>query len=538
MRSMRRVKEPGSGLLQMGLLLNENPFRALRAHQIPDFTGQEYVLLACCSSCLAPDFMGPDVSFEQAVAHRMITKAAYANLDVRRKSKPKIMAAHSLHEIEKDDNSPRPVKLPSLYDEDVELTTLMSDGLRDAMHHARVINAEKRKNVVDTNLLPPECYDLEELDPEALQTIKAEMMAQQNSLFAKEQPRATQRLSPVRSPKALDHAGRTADTGNEGPRQVEQASKSATCHWCRQAKKWCGWCTVPDILFHHRSGGYLSEGFHSHERRPHKGNEHGLLGDLGVGGKSVGGPIIIKRTASQAGNSKNPQTTGKGQRPAQNGKDRSVSSLGRLEGHGHGGLTRKKGAKRKKKQKGGATDEEEEERKKVLQILQERKPICFGLFEDAELEQLSHRVTVRQIAAGELVMKYGEDCCPQGQCPLTCVAITMHTAVDRTAGRHRYAFVTLFVARAAVVALPDTEDGRPVMAMSSEFFIVMYGMLNVFSEYSDKKQPVLEGKATRGCVFGEVACLSLCSFFPLSHTRSMARWPRANSKISLRTLWT
>jgi hypothetical protein len=56
----------------------------------------------------------------------------------------------------------------------------------------------------------------------------------------------------------------------------------------------------------------------------------------------------------------------------------------------------------------------------------------------------------------------------------------------------------------AVVALPDMDDGQPAMGMDSQFFIVMYGMLHVYSEYSDKRQPVLEGKVSRGSVFGEV----------------------------------
>lgn len=93
-----------------------------------------------------------------------------------------------------------------------------------------------------------------------------------------------------------------------------------------------------------------------------------------------------------------------------------------------------------------------------------------------------------------------------------------------------FTIVTPFWARAAVVALPDTEDGRPVVAMSSEFFIVMYGMLNVFSEYSDKKQPVLEGKVTRGCVFGEVCVyVSFFCFFHLSHELNARARPSSKS---------
>lgn len=58
------------------------------------------------------------------------------------------------------------------------------------------------------------------------------------------------------------------------------------------------------------------------------------------------------------------------------------------------------------------------------------------------------------------------------------------------------------------------------MGMDSEFFIVMYGMLHVYSEYSDSRQPVLEGKVTRGCVLGEVPCVIVPSvnvLRPLRH---------------------
>lgn len=51
--SICRIKEAGAGLLQMGLVLNENPFRALRAHQVPDFTGQDIVRRCAFLSCIA-----------------------------------------------------------------------------------------------------------------------------------------------------------------------------------------------------------------------------------------------------------------------------------------------------------------------------------------------------------------------------------------------------------------------------------------------------------------------------------------------------
>ena len=130
---------------------------------------------------------------------------------------------------------------------------------------------------------------------------------------------------------------------------------------------------------------------------------------------------------------------------------------------------------KKSKQKKDAIELAEEQRKKVLQVLSERKPVSFSLLEDKDLEELSHRVIVRELEPGEEVMKYADDCSP------------------------------------ALLHCPDTEEGWPVLAMGSAFFIVMHGILDVLTEYSEKGEPVTRGKMTRGCVFGEVLpCWAQC----------------------------
>ena len=110
----------------------------------------------------------------------------------------------------------------------------------------------------------------------------------------------------------------------------------------------------------------------------------------------------------------------------------------------------------------------EELRKNVFAMLMEKRPISFGLFDEEDLRQLSYRVRVREFRTGQIVIKYAEDCIP------------------------------------AIVARPDTADGQPLIGMGSSFFIVMHGILDIFTEYSAKGEPVHQGKLTRGSVLGEV----------------------------------
>jgi CRP-like cAMP-binding protein len=416
----------------------------------------------------------------------MIMDAAHANLDVRKRTRPVIKTR--VHEVNHGDE-PNPMKLPSLYDENVVLTSALSESLRDAMHHARVMNAGRNKSLMgmESVLMPPECYDLEDIDAETLQLMKLEMQQAQgpHKFASPAKVQATHRQQSVRSPHGKSarsaHAAEQPDAAGEDAggkqtaivKRVGPASKSATCHWCRQANKWCGWCKRPDILVRDRHDAHSSEGFYNDERSPLK-DDPGVLGFLGIGGKKVKG--ITRTFVRTSTTGENPKTAlSRGQKA----QHRSVSSLGRLEG-GADSLVQVRQNRRHRlkeeqenalKAKKRMMQESEEERKKMLQLLKEKKPISLSLFDDKDLEQLSHRVSVRHVLAGEIVMKYREDCSP------------------------------------TVVALPDTEDGQPVMAMSSPFYIVMNGILDVCTEYSEKGEPLQQGKLSRGCVAGELSAI-------------------------------
>jgi len=407
----------------------------------------------------------------------MIMTAAQANLDVRRRTRPKAKdLASKVVDIQSDNGQPR-TKLPSLYDESVDLTKPLSDGLRDAMHCARVLNVNNNKSgLPGTLMFQPSCYDLDDIDPQMLNVMRLEMMQTHGkqafqSSEAVTVTQITQRIQRQSAQKTLDYTSRSHAAGGHatGNRGAEHASKSSTCHWCRQAKKWCGWCKRPNILANPRNGPYSSEGLHNHERNPSKADA-GVLDFLGIGVKSVRGAFKIARVPSS--NIAKPKTThSKGNCTGHNPAHRSASSLARLEGHTEvspPSMLKKRTHKLAQQTKEKEIAEREVQRKKVLTVLLEKKPVSFGLFDEHDLEELSYCVQVRQLEPGESVMHYHDDCTSR------------------------------------LVALPDTEDGQPVMAMGSVFFIVMNGMLDVLSEYSTMGPPVRQGKITRGCVFGEV----------------------------------
>ena len=430
-------QDAGARLFRKGLAFIDNPHTALHAHQVPDL----------------------------AAAHRMILDTAHSNLDVRRR--PKILNKPREGSPAAEPDEPKAVKLPSLYEEGAALAAL-SDGIRDAMHRARILNEDRKRS--ESVFLPASCYGLEDIAPDDLHLMRLEMLQEEQQHRPKNSTLAVQKMSGRAANEEATGRGAAAGVNDTAARQLELAFKSATCHWCRQGRKWCGWCKIPEMIAS-RKGAYASEGLHSNERSPQKGPT-GLLGGLGIGGKALSqtaksdnpkmaqiknpkGSLVIRRTRSAA---IDPNT-------------RSASSLGRLEGHSEYPAGKKKtaGPQRKpKKSKRELIDPAEELRKKVQQVLNEKKPISFSLLEDKDVEELSHRVIVRELEPGEVVIKYADNCSP------------------------------------ALLHCPDTEDGQPVLAMGSPFFVVMHGILDVLTEYTEKGAPLYRGKMTRGCVFGEV----------------------------------
>ena len=438
-RASKKAESLGTRLFQKGLVFIDNPHMALTAHQVSDLT----------------------------VAHKMILDVAHSNLDVRKKIRPKVLNKPSERLETPEPDEPKAVKLPSLSD---GALPALSDKIRDAMHRARILNEDRKRS--ESVLMPPSCYDLEDIAPDELYNMRMELQREQLQLGPRISTLAAQKMSGGSEATGQRFAAGEHDTA---VKQLEHAFKSATCHWCRQRTSWCGWCKIPELIKSHHGAPYASEGFHSNERSPQK-IAMGLLGGLGIGGKGL----------SQSTQSENPQIPQskknlKIRRTMSKGpvdpSTRSVSSLGRLEGHSEfpavkrQTATQHKKAKKftqKKDRRGALIDVAEEQRRKVLQVLSERKPVSFSLLEDNDLDELSYRVIVRELQPGEEVMKYADDCSP------------------------------------ALLHCPDTEEGWPVLAMGSAFFIVMHGILDVITEYSEKGEPMTRGKMTRGCVFGEV----------------------------------
>ena len=292
-RARKKAESLGSRLFQNGLVFIDNPHMALTAYQVSDL----------------------------AVAHKMILDVAHSNLDVRKKIRPKVLNKPSERLETPEPDEPKAVKLPFLSD---GALPPLSDKIRDAMHRARILNEDRKRS--ESVLMPPSCYDLEDIAPDELYNMRMELQREQLQRGPRTSTLAAQKMSGGSEATGQRFAAGEHDTA---VKQLEHAFKSATCHWCRQRTSWCGWCKIPELIKSHHGAPYASEGFHSNERSPQK-----IAMGLGIGGKGL----------SQPTQSENPKMSQSKKnimirrnlmiRRTVDPNTRSVSSLGRLEGHG------------------------------------------------------------------------------------------------------------------------------------------------------------------------------------------------------------